>query len=659
MVEAVALRDSAQLPSAYLGMNERDTPAIQNGRRLHRRGLSLDQGMNRRQLHGPNNGPQKIDWTSWLDIEGKHNAGIEIQRPSTPVEQASLDQLLTINSAKESFLLTPATTPGAKRAHIPRNCKTAHPSPTKKPPPRLLPRQPEQMTKSTPCHGISNVTSPGQTFSSFEDFPSLQYFDQFGPKIPELSDDVFKDFTFHSTGNSDTYAICAPTSPTAVSISFSSELPKLPLPTLANRRKKAASISAPIFAPNPKIEIPSACSSPIRAALISKAVSIADLKLDSSIDASVEETGITLEDICAYIGGPEPEDNKWVCVYDGCFKRFGRKENIKSHVQTHLGDRQYKCNHCKKSFVRGHDLKRHAKIHTGVKPYPCECGNSFARHDALTRHKQRGMCTGAFAGIVKRPERRGRPKKKVDERREKVMRTRRRVAKKESSPSSPELSSCTSLASPISERFESFDHPTSRQISPAKQAPFLDINSIALPPDVFTFTPPASPSYSRSDVSSPGRSYQSSSVEPELLCLSPSKRYLDDIPEIPELPPIASGSPTPVKREFKAESKVISPARILWPSSTESLLPGYSGSNEFDDVFASHHAQASNFDHLPPLGPPSLASMSESSASQYDDDLFVRQLNGDEPDLTSEYFSFSLSPTTDAFFDRFSNDITK
>jgi len=125
-----------------------------------------------------------------------------------------------------------------------------------------------------------------------------------------------------------------------------------------------------------------------------------------------KSTGISMEEIASFIAGPEASDGKWVCKYPDCEKRFGRKENIKSHVQTHLGDRQYRCEVCKKCFVRQHDLKRHSKIHTGIKPYPCLCGNSFARHDALTRHRQRGMCIGAFEGIVKKVAKRGRPRKK-------------------------------------------------------------------------------------------------------------------------------------------------------------------------------------------------------------------------------------------------------
>ena len=148
---------------------------------------------------------------------------------------------------------------------------------------------------------------------------------------------------------------------------------------------------------------------------------------DIDLAETITDTGITIDDIACYIEGPDAVDQKWTCLFPECKKRFGRKENIKSHVQTHLGDRQYQCPHCKKCFVRQHDLKRHAKIHSGVKPYPCLCGNSFARHDALTRHRQRGMCIGAFEGVVKKVVKRGRPRKNrpdIEERLDKASRTR-------------------------------------------------------------------------------------------------------------------------------------------------------------------------------------------------------------------------------------------
>lgn len=160
-------------------------------------------------------------------------------------------------------------------------------------------------------------------------------------------------------------------------------------------------------------------------ASIASAASIASI----NIEETKTETGVTTEEIAQFIQSPDTSDGKWVCLFEECGKEFGRKENIKSHVQTHLNDRQYQCPTCNKCFVRQHDLKRHAKIHTGIKPYPCECGNSFARHDALTRHRQRGMCIGAFDGVVRKVVKRGRPKKNrpdMETRMEKSARTRRK-----------------------------------------------------------------------------------------------------------------------------------------------------------------------------------------------------------------------------------------
>lgn len=149
------------------------------------------------------------------------------------------------------------------------------------------------------------------------------------------------------------------------------------------------------------------------------------------INASIEETGVSPEEVNQYMSEQDPKDNKWTCMYPECSKRFGRKENIRAHVQTHLGDRQFKCNDCGKCFVRQHDLKRHAKIHSGVKNHVCPCGMSFARQDALTRHRQRGMCFGVLPGFEKQEEdrkKRGRPRKErpdVEARTEKATRARR------------------------------------------------------------------------------------------------------------------------------------------------------------------------------------------------------------------------------------------
>lgn len=152
------------------------------------------------------------------------------------------------------------------------------------------------------------------------------------------------------------------------------------------------------------------------------------------INASIEETGVSSEQVNQYMSEQNEKDSKWTCLYPECGKKFGRKENIRAHVQTHLGDRQFKCNDCGKCFVRQHDLKRHAKIHSGIKPNICPCGMSFARQDALTRHRQRGTCFGVLPGYEKNDDerkKRGRPRKErpdLETRIEKAARARQMAA---------------------------------------------------------------------------------------------------------------------------------------------------------------------------------------------------------------------------------------
>lgn len=275
-------------------------------------------------------------------------------------------------------------------------------------------------------------------------------------------------------------------------------------------------------------------SSPVGENLMPRSQSISDLNLDDPTDATIEDTGVTIDEIAAFIQGPDPSDGKWTCLFPDCDKKFGRKENIKSHVQTHLGDRQFRCNHCRKCFVRQHDLKRHSKIHSGVKPYPCACGNSFARHDALTRHRQRGMCIGAFDGIMKKPIKRGRPSKKgrpdTEERLEKAARTRERALEKAYASSVSGSSECSFPSPP----------PMPAELSVRGISPFdnfqdlgqdLGSMSYGVSSDPFTYTPPASPGYSTGNCVSPQQTQNLPT--PKALSMSPSsrKRSITGIPE--------------------------------------------------------------------------------------------------------------------------------
>ncbi|KAJ5239750.1 hypothetical protein N7468_004369 [Penicillium chermesinum] len=232
-----------------------------------------------------------------------------------------------------------------------------------------------------------------------------------------------------------------------------------------------------------------------------------EFDLDARVKASLKESTVSGDEIAQYISGPDPKDNKWVCLFTGCHCRFGRKENIKSHVQTHLNDRQYVCDRCGKDFVRGHDLKRHLKTHSGKKPFACACGASFARQDALTRHRQRDMCIGGFTGFVPKTTKRGRPPKKnrpdIESRQEKSSRTRQRVAEKSVS------------MSPV--KIEGSFEETTMFRSP-NYAPSSTMSS---------FTPPTSPGGGFDNIPSPTQSGLSMI----------SQKFEDDMLPLPLSPP--------------------------------------------------------------------------------------------------------------------------
>ena len=275
------------------------------------------------------------------------------------------------------------------------------------------------------------------------------------------------------------------------------------------------------------------CSPTIKDELPPRSQSISEIELDPSLDASIEDTGITTEEVASFIYGPDPVENKWTCLYPDCNKKFGRKENIKSHVQTHLGDRQFRCNSCKKCFVRQHYLKRHSKIHSGVKPYPCACGHSFARHDALTRHRQRQMCIGALGGMIKKEIKRGRPKKTTrpdtEERREKAARTRQRVLEKTCASSVSGSSECSFSSPPAM-----FDDLEMRETSPFGGLQALE-PSYGVSLDIFSNTPPASPVYSTGNYHSPSHSQQSYTPKAASMSPSPKRVSIISIPERSEV----------------------------------------------------------------------------------------------------------------------------
>uniref|UniRef100_A0A8R1TZH3 C2H2-type domain-containing protein n=1 Tax=Onchocerca volvulus TaxID=6282 RepID=A0A8R1TZH3_ONCVO len=73
-----------------------------------------------------------------------------------------------------------------------------------------------------------------------------------------------------------------------------------------------------------------------------------------------------------------------------CGQRFRQSNVLQQHKEMHVNEKSFKCKLCDKEFKYRRSLKRHEFSHTGIKPFKCdECGRIFNRKDNLKIHKNR------------------------------------------------------------------------------------------------------------------------------------------------------------------------------------------------------------------------------------------------------------------------------
>ncbi|KAH9203301.1 hypothetical protein DL95DRAFT_254472, partial [Leptodontidium sp. 2 PMI_412] len=54
---------------------------------------------------------------------------------------------------------------------------------------------------------------------------------------------------------------------------------------------------------------------------------------------------------------------KKTCSFPGCHMKFVRQEHLKRHEKKHSSEGQYSCEFCGKRFGRTDNLKSHIKLH--------------------------------------------------------------------------------------------------------------------------------------------------------------------------------------------------------------------------------------------------------------------------------------------------------
>ena len=65
------------------------------------------------------------------------------------------------------------------------------------------------------------------------------------------------------------------------------------------------------------------------------------------------------------------------------------KQNFRSHMMTHTGERPYACNLCPYRGTQKNHLDNHMMRHTGEKPFSCHhCSFRTGRKDSLKYHIQ-------------------------------------------------------------------------------------------------------------------------------------------------------------------------------------------------------------------------------------------------------------------------------
>ena len=59
------------------------------------------------------------------------------------------------------------------------------------------------------------------------------------------------------------------------------------------------------------------------------------------------------------VAGEKP----FVCIWEGCERRFSRSDELSRHKRTHTGEKKFGCPICHRRFMRSDHLTKHIRRH--------------------------------------------------------------------------------------------------------------------------------------------------------------------------------------------------------------------------------------------------------------------------------------------------------
>ena len=100
-----------------------------------------------------------------------------------------------------------------------------------------------------------------------------------------------------------------------------------------------------------------------------------------------------------------------ISACEECGKVFKKYHDLKRHMVTHTGKKDFICPVCAKGFTLEQNLARHQRIHDGVKPFQCRfCEKSYTQSNSMKEHEARvhtgllqhacKLCDGKFANYT-------------------------------------------------------------------------------------------------------------------------------------------------------------------------------------------------------------------------------------------------------------------